>query len=258
MIPMENKTAENDLVSVIMPSYNSAKFIRESIESVKRQTYSNWELLVTDDCSKDESAALVAAMAAQEPRIRLFSLKHNAGPAEARNHSLCHARGRYIAFLDSDDLWHAEKLEKQLSFMKQHHHAFTATDYNTIREDGTPLNRIVRIPSRLDYRHYLSNTIIGCLTVIVDRQQVGEFRMPDIRSSQDMALWLLIMRRGFEVYGLNEVLSTYRLVSNSNTAKKWKAAKNVWRVYRRCEHLSVCRSAYHFIGYAFHAALKRM
>lgn len=255
---MKETIEADDLVSIIMPSYNSAKFIAQSIESVIRQTEPNWELLITDDCSQDETAAVVARYAASDPRIRFSALERNAGPAEARNHSLNRARGRYIAFLDSDDLWYERKLEKQLAFMRQNGYAFTATDYDTIREDGSPLNRVVRMPAAIDYRHYLRNTIIGCLTVLIDRKQVGAFTMPSIRSSQDMALWLAIMRRGFVAHGLNETLSTYRLVANSNTAKKWKAARHVWHVYRRCEHLSLVRSAYCFVGYAINAALKRI
>lgn len=247
-----------ELVSIITPSYNSSRFVAQTIESVLKQTYGNWELLITDDCSQDETVEIIRSFADRDSRIRLFPLKKNVGAAEARNNSLAHARGRYIAFLDSDDLWYPEKLERQLVFMREKGCAFSVTYYDTITEEGSPLGRIVRAPRRFGYRRYLRNTVIGCLTVVIDREQVGDFRMPDIRSSHDMALWLIIMRRGYEVYTLEAVLASYRLVSTSNTAKKWKAAKDVWRVYREYEKLSLWYSAYNFMGYTLNAVWKRL
>lgn len=246
------------LVSIITPSYNSSRFVTETIKSVQAQTYSNWELLITDDCSKDNSVEMIEAFVQSDARIKLFSLKTNVGAANARNNSLLHIKGKYIAFLDSDDLWLPDKLERQIAFMEEHGYTFTMTNYDIIDENGVPTNKTIRVPCRLTYCQYLRNTIIGCLTVIIDREKTGDFRMPVIRSSHDMALWLLIMRRGFNVYGLNETLSTYRLVSTSNTAKKWEAAKDVWRVYRHFEKLSLPYSWYCFCGYVVHAALRRV
>ena len=246
------------LVSIIMPSYNAARFVGAALDSVLAQTYTNWELLVVDDASKDESVKAIEAYAGQDVRIRLIPLSRNVGAAAARNIALEQARGRYIAFLDSDDVWSPNKLERQIAFMQAHGYAFTITGYDTIDEAGSSVNRVIHVPSKLTYRQYLRNTIIGCLTVVIDRQQTGDFRMPEIKSSHDMALWCLIMRRGFDVYGLDEVLAHYRLVSTSNTAKKWKAAKDVWRVYREWEHLSVPYAAFNFCGYVLHAVIKRL
>ena len=246
------------LVSIIMPSYNAARFIGESINSVLLQTYSNWELLIVDDCSKDNSVEVVRKFANIDKRVVLFSLEKNVGAAAARNVAIEHAQGQYIAFLDSDDVWDEYKLEKQLAFMKQYSYAFTFSNYYLMEENGKKTENIVKVPSSLSYHQYLRNTIIGCLTVIIDRQQTGDFKMPLIKSSHDMALWLLIMKRGFKAYGLKDVLAGYRLVSTSNTAKKWKAAKDVWKVYREIEGLSVLYAAYCFCGYAINAVLKRI
>ena len=246
------------LVSIIMPSYNAARFIGESINSVLLQTYSNRELLIVDDCSKDNSVEVVRKFANIDKRVVLFSLEKNVGAAAARNVAIEHAQGQYIAFLDSDDVWDEYKLEKQLAFMKQYSYAFTFSNYYIMEENGKKTENIVKVPSSLSYHQYLRNTIIGCLTVIIDRQQTGDFKMPLIKSSHDMALWLLIMKRGFKAYGLKDVLAGYRLVSTSNTAKKWKAAKDVWKVYREIEGLSVLYAAYCFCGYAINAVLKRI
>ena len=246
------------LVSIIMPSYNASRFIAESINSVLLQTYSDWELLIVDDCSRDNSVEIARKFVDIDERVKIFPLEQNVGAAAARNVAIEQAKGQYIAFLDSDDVWNDNKLKKQLTFMKQNSYAFTFSDYYVMEEDGRRTGNIVRVPASLTYHQYLRNTIIGCLTVIIDRKRTGDFRMPLIKSSHDMALWLLIMKRGFKAYGMKEVLAGYRLVSTSNTAKKWKAAKDVWKVYRQIEKLSVWYAAYCFGGYALHAVLKRI
>ncbi|WP_270488384.1 glycosyltransferase family 2 protein [Butyricimonas synergistica] len=247
-----------DLVSIIMPSYNSSRFIGESISSVLKQSYTNWELLIVDDCSRDDSIEVVNRYVEKDCRVKLISLTCNVGAAKARNVALETAKGRFIAFLDSDDIWRDDKLEYQVSYMLERNIPFSFSSYDIMKEDGVKLNKIVKVPFKLSYSHYLRNTIIGCLTVVIDRNVVGDFRMPIIRSSHDMALWLLIMKRGFEAYGIEECLATYRIVATSNTSKKWKAAKDVWKVYRNIEHLSIFYSMYCFCGYAFNAIYKRV
>ena len=175
----------------------------------------------------------------------------------ARNKALDEAIGKYIAFLDSDDLWLPNKLEKQLEFMQKNSFAFTFTAYTPMSENGNEDFSTIYVPKSLSYIQYCKNTIIGCLTVMIDREQTGKFHMPNIRSSHDMALWLQIMKRGFLAHGLNEVLSKYRVVSTSNTSKKYKAALEVWDVYRKVEKLSLIRSAWYFVNYAFNAVKKR-
>ncbi len=248
----------NNLVSIITPSYNSEKFIKQCIESVIAQTYINWEILIVDDCSRDDSCLVIEKIATHEERIKYFLLDENIGAAEARNVAIRQAKGKYIAFLDSDDLWEPQKLEKQISFMQKEDIAFSFSTYQPISEDGSKLDSIIHAPKIVAYSSYLKNTIIGCLTVVIDREKTGDFEMPNIRSSHDMALWLLIMRRGFDAYGLDENLARYRIVLTSNTASKWHSAKDVWKVFRKIEKLSFFYSSWCFLNYVFNALVKRI
>jgi len=248
----------SDLISIITPCYNSSKFINECVNSVLLQSYCNWELLLVDDCSNDNSKELLLNIEKKDERIKVTFLDNNIGAANARNVAIQKAKGKYIAFLDSDDSWDSMKLEKQISFMVQNDIAFSFTSYQSISENGLDIISVIEAPYKMTYNNYLKNTIIGCLTVIIDREKVGDFEMPSIRSSHDMALWLLIMKRGFVAYGFNENLANYRIVSSSNTSSKWDAAKDVWRVYRNLEKLSFFYSIWCFLNYAFNAVIKRI
>lgn len=247
----------NQLVSIIMPCYNAAPYIARSIESVLAQTYEDWELLITDDGSTDKSVEIIQAYCDKDERIKLIISDHK-GTANARNLSIEKAKGRFLAFLDSDDLWYPEKLQKQISYMLDNHLAFTYTWYEIIDENGNPTRKIVKDAGIMSYEKYLRNTIIGCGTVVIDRDMVGDFIAPIIRTSQDMAVWLEIMRRGFLAYPLQEVLLQYRLTADSATSNKIEAASDVWRVYRRIEKLSLVKSVWCFGGYAFNAVKKRL
>lgn len=248
----------NQLVSIITPAYNSSKFIEETIQSVLAQTYTDWELLITDDCSTDKTVEIVEKYVTRDSRIKLFVLDQNSGAAAARNNSLARAQGKYIAFLDSDDLWLPQKLALQLSYMQEHDCAFSFSDYTLMNEDGVDLNKVIHAPKKINYHQYLRNTIIGCLTVIIDKETVGDFYMPNIPTSQDMATWLSIMKKGIVAYGIPKVLAQYRLVEHSNSAKKIKASRDVWRVYRDIEHLPYVYALFCFLGYAINAILKRL
>mgnify|MGYP003975234945 FL=1 len=248
----------SNLVSIITPSYNSSKFIMDCIDSVISQTFQNWEMIIVDDCSNDNSRNIISNFSEKDERIKSIFLEENIGAAASRNVAIRQAKGKYIAFLDSDDIWKKNKLEKQISFMNEKDIAFSFTSYQTISEDGKTKHSVITAPKKMCYHSYLKNTIIGCLTVIINKEKTGDFQMPNIRSSHDMALWLLIMKRGFSAYGLDENLAYYRIVSTSNTSKKWKAAKEVWDVYRKVENLNIIYSTYCFIGYAFNAIKKRM
>mgnify|MGYP003385841264 CR=1 FL=1 len=248
----------NNKVSIITPSYNSSRFIEVTIQSVIKQTYTDWEMVIVDDCSKDNSVDIIQAYVLKDDRIKLLINSKNKGAAESRNEALRLASGKYIAFLDSDDTWYSHKLEKQIQFMKGGDHEFTFSAYDIMSEEGNRLGKSVNVPKEIVYNQYLKNTIIGCLTVIINKEKVGYFEMPNIKSSHDMALWLMIMKRGFSAFGLNEVLSTYRLVNTSNSANKIKAAKDVWKVYREIESLSLLKSMYCFLNYAFNAICKRI
>ena len=248
----------NNLVSVITPSYNSSKFIDECVNSVISQSYTNWELLIVDDCSDDSSKELLLDIERRDERIQVIFLDNNIGAANARNVAILKAKGKYIAFLDSDDSWDSQKLYKQISFMIKNEIAFSYTSYQSISENGLDIIRVINAPYKMSYNNYLKNTIIGCLTVVIDKEKVGDFEMPSIRSSHDMALWLLIMKRGFDAYGLNENLANYRIVSTSNSSSKLDAANDVWRVYRQFERLSFFYSTWCFLNYAFNAVIRRI
>jgi teichuronic acid biosynthesis glycosyltransferase TuaG len=248
----------NSLVSIITPSYNSSKFINDCVNSVFSQTYKNWEMIIVDDCSEDNSKEIISELSTKDKRINPIFLEKNVGAAEARNTAIRQSKGKYVAFLDSDDLWNPKKLEKQLYFMNKNEIVFSYTNYQLMSENGEDLSNFILAPEKMTYDSYLKNTIIGCLTVIIDREKSGEFEMPNICSSHDMALWLLIMKRGFSAYGLDDNLAKYRVVSSSNTANKWRAAKDVWRVYRQFEKLSFFYSIWCFLNYAFNAIIKRI
>ena len=248
----------SELVSIIMPCYNAAPYVARSIESVLAQTYEDWELLITDDGSTDKSVEIIQAYCEKDERIQLFKHVKNQGIAKARNTSLAKAQGRFVAFLDHDDLWMPDKLEKQVGFMLDNDYPFTYTSYELMDDNGRPLNKAIRTQGVMDYGRYARNTIIGCGTVMVDRDKVGDFRMPQNDTSDDMALWLSLMKKGFLAYPLDEVLLRYRVTKRSASSNKLKAARDVWRVYRVNEGMPLLRSMYCFMGYAYNAVKKRI
>lgn len=246
------------LVSIIMPCFNTEKYIAQSIESVIAQTYKNWELLITDDCSTDKSTEIIETFCAKDKRINLLkSEKHN-GIAGTRNLSLNRANGRFIAFLDSDDLWTKNKLETQVGFMLENNIGFSYTSYQIIDNEDISINKTIKTAGIINYNKYLRNTIIGCGTVMLDKEIVGDFSVPNFDTSEDMASWLNIMRKGFAAYPLDKILLRYRLTQNSASSKKFKAAKDVWKVYRVNENLPVLTSMFCFVCYAFNAVKKRL
>ncbi|UGB30594.1 glycosyltransferase family 2 protein [Metabacillus sp. B2-18] len=247
---------DKPLVSIITPSYNSTKFIPATIESVLSQTYQNWEMLIVDDCSKDESRKVIREYTEKDDRIKLIELTENSGAAVARNTAIKAAKGKYVAFLDSDDLWVPTKLEKQIEFMEINDYTFTYSKYQLMDVDGNKLDRVIDVPRSIDYNGLLSNTIIGCLTAVVNIEKTGPIEMPNIRTRQDFALWLSILKRGIKAHGLQEVLAYYRLVPGSISSNKVKAAKQTWKVYREVEKLGLLRSMFSFTGYALNAVKK--
>lgn len=240
-----------DLVSIVTPVYNAQATLQNTIDSVLSQTYPNWELILVNDASSDQSASLIQNAMAKDKRIKTIELKTNAGAARARNLALDSARGQYIAFLDSDDAWDSTKLEKQLAFMKEKAVAFTFTAYRTTK------GRIVKAPKCVTYRQLVVDNVIGCLTVLIDRRMTGDFKMPDYRKGQDHLTWLNLMKQGHTAYGLNEVLATYTEGnSGSLSGNKLKAAQRQWFNYRHALKLGFFQSAVYFIQYAV-LALKK-
>lgn len=230
------------LVSIITPSYKSEEFIVQAIESVRQQTYSEWEMIIVDDLSPDSSNELIQYYVNIDRRIRLIKLKENKGPAVARNVGIKQARGRYIAFLDADDVWYTDKLEKQLKFMSEKNCALSCTAYNTMKENGEKLNKIIIPPRELTYDMMIKNNFIGCLTAMYDTEIVGKVYMPDIRKRQDYGLWLKILRESGSAYGLSDVLACYRIVNNSVSRSKIKLLKYNYQLFRHHEKLSVIKS----------------
>ncbi|WP_440898596.1 glycosyltransferase family 2 protein [Bacillus daqingensis] len=244
-------TTKQPLVSVITPAYNAAGVIGETIESVQKQTYTNWEMLIVDDCSTDETREIIRTYAAEDSRIRLIELVVNSGAAVARNTALEQAAGTYAAFLDSDDQWLPHKTERQLAWMQKYGAAFTFSQYYVIDSDGTNLGLGDLIPARVGYRDLLKQNMIGCLTVMVDLEQTGPLKMLDIRTRQDYVLWLELCRRGFTAYGISEPLAVYRRQKASISSDKKKMAKQNWKVYRDIEKLNLLTSSYYFMHYAW-------
>lgn len=249
------KKDSESLVSVITPSYNSSPFIKETIESVQAQSYANWEMIIVDDKSRDDSVHVIKQYIEKDPRIKLITLTQNAGAARARNIALKEAQGDYIAFLDSDDLWLPTKLEEQVAFMQKDNLAFSFTSYSLIDEQGNTMNIQVHAPKVVDYKYLLGNTTIGCLTVMLDRHQFKQIEMPVIQP-EDTALWLVLLRLGYQAYGLQKSLSKYRIVSNSTSRNKLKAAYRYWKLLRNQEKLNFVKTNFYFSQYAYHAYKK--
>ena len=243
------------LVSIITPSYNSAKYVVQTIESVLAQTYQNWEMIIVDDCSTDDSIDVIQSFVKKDNRIKLYQLGKNSGAAVARNKAIELAQGSFIAFLDSDDLWTSDKLEKQIEFMQKNNLILSYTGYEIMDEFGNKTGEFVP-PTKLSYKDLLKTCSIGCLTAIYNADILGKVYMPVVRKRQDYALWLKILRQGYMAYGMTEILARYRIHSSSISANKINAAQYQWKIYRECEKLNLIKSCYYFIQYAVHGVIK--
>lgn len=221
---------ENERVSVIVPVYKVEKFIEQTILSIVNQNYPDIEIVLVDDCSPDGSAAVIKNLQAKYTNIVYRKLEKNSGAAVARNKALDVATGRYVAFCDGDDLWAENKLEKQMAFIRSNNAAISCTAMDTVDETGKPLGSVRNVREKITYSILLHNTMIATSTTIVDRNQTGDFQMPLRRGGQDYATWLMLMRNGTVCWGLNEVLSHYRVVSGSLSSNKWKSIRQVWEI----------------------------
>ena len=237
-----------ELVSIIMPTYNCAKYISRTIDSVLNQTYKNWEMIIVDDCSKDNTKGLVEEYQKNDCRIQYYCLETNSGAAVARTKAMELAKGDYMAFLDSDDVWLPEKLEKQIGFMKDNNYFFSCTSYEQIDEQDMPLGRHVKAIKKTSYNRLLLDCPVGNSTVMYDVRKMGKFKVPNIRKRNDDALWLQMLKVDPYIWGLNEVLVKYRVRTNSISSNKLNLIKYHWILYRDIEHLSIPRSLFH-IGY---------
>lgn len=253
------------LVSIIIPVYNAAATIRETIRSVRVQTCTDWELILVDDGSRDASMQIIREEIADLP-ARLLQNTHDGekgalkGPAGARNTGVDAARGRYIAFLDADDIWLPDKLAHQLAFVKARGAAFSCTSYVFGDEQGQPTRHVVHAPDRMDYRRALTRTVIFTSTVMLDRETLPPelTRMPVGIGSEDTACWWRIMQSGVDVAGLDEVLTIYRRPAHSLSSNKGRAVQRIWRLYREVAGLSVIQAAWCLVGWAVRATLRRI
>jgi glycosyltransferase involved in cell wall biosynthesis len=243
-------------VSIITPNYNCAPYIAQAIESVRAQSFPDWELIIADDCSTDGSPGIAAGYAEKDRRIRLFGTpSHSGSPLQPRNLALQMARGRYIAFLDSDDLWLPGKLERQIALLGNRQTAIVFSDYEKISKEGRRNARVIRAPIAVTYRDLLKSNYIGNLTALCDTEKTGRlfFEHP---GHEDYALWLGILRRGFTARNTGTVEALYRVRKGSVSAGKGAALKWQWDIYRRQMKLSAPRSACFFCSYLANGVLK--
>ena len=248
-----------ELVSIITPMYNAERFIANTIKSVLGQSYKKWEMIIIDDGSNDMSLDIVKNYSKKDNRIKVHSLKKNKGAGKARNIGIDMSRGRYIAFLDSDDLWYSFKLEKQLKFMMKNQYMFSFTSFDRINEDGIIINnKLIEAPNSLVYYDLLKTDYIGCLTVIYDRKYIGKIYMPEIVKGQDYCCWLSILKMNIKAYYLKEQCASYRVRRNSLSSNKIKAVLHQWNIYREIEKLRLFSSIYYLANYIYYAIKKRL
>lgn len=254
---------ETPLVSIITPNYNGAKFLAGTIESVRAQSFTNWEMLVVDDGSSDNSVSIVEDFSRRDPRIRPLKTtfkKVARGPGAARNTGIDQAKGRYIAFLDSDDKWRKDKLEEQIQFMSAKSAAFSFAWYDVINERDEIIGEKRFSRSEVTYGELLKDCPIGCLTAIYDTQLIGKqfIHLDPLDRFADYSLWLKILKQTPKGYCLHKPVAEYRLVSGSISANKIQAAKHQWDILTHVEKLGLVRAIYYFGWYAFKGVFSKL
>ncbi len=251
----------DEMVSVVVPVYHAERYMEETMDCVRAQTYTNWELLLVVDGPEDPTVEVIQKYLEKtgEKRIHLFIQEKNQGAALARNRGMSEAKGRYIAYLDADDLWKPDKLEKEVDFMRQKDAAFAFTGYEFADEDGKGTGKVVRVPEKLTYKEALKNTTIFTTTVMFDTKKIDKamLEMPNMKS-EDTALWWKVLRSGYVAYGLDENLVYYRRPSVSLSSNKIVAIKRIWNLYRQAEKLSIPYSCYNFCFWAVRAVIRRV
>lgn len=238
-----NEMNTEKLVSIITPSYNSEDLIIDTIESVQNQEYTNWEMIIVDDCSSDKTPELIREKMKEDNRIQLHVLENNSGAAIARNTAIEQAKGHYLAFLDSDDLWDASKLRKQVAFMEDNDYVFTSTSFKEINENNEYNGNVTKSHERLDYDGIL-RYCPGNSTVMYNVDKLGKFYIPDIKKRNDFVMWLQVIKQADYLYGIEEALTSYRIRENSLSSNKTDLVKYQWRVYRDIEKLSLPKSLF--------------
>lgn len=252
---MENKYIEG-LVSIIIPVYNAEKYIGSTLNSIYSQTYKQFEIILVDDCSTDKSAEIINEHAKSHSEIVYHLQEKNGGAAVARNTALSLAKGKYVAFLDSDDVWKPEKTEKQLKLLNEKDGAFAFTAIEMIDDNGELVKKKRKVKNEVNYKFLLHNTMIPTSSVIIDRSKTGEFTMPQRRSGQDYATWLQLLRNGTVAYGINEALVQYRVGHKSLSSNKFKSIKQVYEIQTQNEHINKFSAFFNVICFGFNALKK--
>jgi teichuronic acid biosynthesis glycosyltransferase TuaG len=242
---------ETPLVSIITPSYNSEKFIFDTIQSVQNQTYQNWEMIIVDDCSTDQTVSIIEQFVNNDSRILFFQLAINSGAGIARELALSKAKGNYISFLDADDLWKSLKLEKQLQFLKDNNSHFTFSFYDCIDEQGNKLNKRVEAPINLSYLQLFFCNYVGNLTGIYEKNYFGKIAISSTRKRQDWMVWLTILKKVRKAKPVPESLALYRIRDNSLSASKVELLKHNFAVYRNFHGYNYLVSLFIMIGFLF-------
>jgi teichuronic acid biosynthesis glycosyltransferase TuaG len=243
--------------SIITPIYNAESFLDETLQSIIDQTYTNWESILINDNSTDSSLEIARRFEQLDPRFKIINKSETGGAAKARNYGIEAAKGRFIAFLDSDDIWFPEKLKEQISFMKSNKYDFSYTSYHFISEAGEVTNK-VEVPEQVTYKQLLKGNVVACLTAVYDTQYLGKVFMPDILKRQDFGLWLKITRSGVIGYGIQKSLAKYRLRTGSISHAKFDTMLYTWDLYRKVEGLSFILSLKYFSSHLFTASIKRL
>lgn len=249
------------MVSIVTPVYNAAAFICQTMEMVQKQQYTDWELILVDDCSKDNSCEVIENYLKEKPdgRIQLIKKDKNEGAALTRNRGIREAKGRYIAFLDADDVWLPHKLHRQMEFMKKTKAGFVFSAYEFGDEEAVGTGKIVHVPESLTYKKALSRTVIFTTTVLLDTEKIPKdlIYMPNV-PSEDSATWWQILKKGHVARGIDEVLAVYRRPAKSLSSNKLKAIQRIWYLYRKVEKLPLVTSCIAFVGWAYRASVRRL
>lgn len=251
---------KSNLVSVIIPVYNCEKYVTEAIKSAAKQSYENLEIIIVNDGSTDKSLKIIKKEIKEIKRkVILIDFEKNMGVSYARNKALEVASGDYVAYLDADDLWEKEKIEKQIKFMQEKKYYFSYTGYTRIRENGK-FSRYVKAPIRTSYNDLLKNTIMLTSTIMINVKRVGKenLKMPNLPRSEDTETWLNILKNDLNAYGLDINLAKYRIRKNSISSNKVKSIKGIWTVYRKYEYIGRIKSAFYIIMHVINAVKKRI
>ena len=245
-----------NLVSIVTPCYNAASYIKQTIDSVLTQTYTDWELIIVDDCSTDDSAEIIKRYASRDNRIKYLKTdKPSGSPSMPRNIAIDNAKGEYIAFLDADDVWLPDKLEKQVSFMQDNNYSFTYSNYEKMNISGTRNNRVIIMPKVSSFWDVIETCTIPCLTAMLNKDLIGDTRFKNT-PKEDFVFWLDILKKGVKAYNVGGILALYRELQNSRSSNKIQMIENQWRVLRTVEGVKAPIAIYFMFKYLYNGMIK--